>query len=159
LNKIYLLQFFFLVMMIGLILCFCISKSYYLYNEFLLQASVLDLLTRTRINVLKKLVAVIFFTIWFVSCWLNLFETDDRMHKFGLNRVTFFLWSAFGLFLFKIYYDFAGSIRPVFDAAVTYQYSEYLQRIGIFCLGISLSCYLLSFWLVKIIGKISKGRR
>ena len=70
-NKIYLLQFFFLVMMIGLILCFCISKSYYLYNEFLLQASVLDLLTRTRINVLKKLVAVIFFTIWFVSCWLN----------------------------------------------------------------------------------------
>ena len=152
-------QFTFFMFVLVLFVCIFVGTSYFLYNGFLLQASMLDLLTLTRINALRKLVTIIFFTVWFVSCWTNLYETEDTMRKNKFNLFTFLLWSAFCVLLFKIHYDFARSIRPVFGAVVTYQFSEYLQRVGLFSIGISLFCYQLSFWLAKIITMIFSYER
>lgn len=151
-------QFTFFILALVLFICLFIGTSCFLYNGFSFQASMLDLLTRTRISTIRKMVAIIFFTVWFVSCWTNLHEADDRIKRTRFNPFTFLLWSAFGILLFKIHYDFARSIRPVFGAAVTYQFSEYLYRVGLFCIGISLFCYLLSLWLAKLVTRISNDK-
>lgn len=149
-NRGKLVQFTLFIFALILFICLLFGASHFLYYEFLFQASMLDLLTLTRVMALRNLVAIIFCTVWFVSCWTNVHASDDRNQKLGLLRFTFFLWSAFGMLLFKIHYDFAASIRPVFGTAVTYQFAEYLQRVGLFCVGISLFCYLFSLWLTRI---------
>lgn len=140
-----LVQFLFRILVVGFFLCMFIRTSYYLYNGFWLQVSNLDLLTRTRMGVISNIVAILFFVFWLVSCWINFHGAGDSIKKSLFNRFTFYLWGAFGILLFKVHYDFAWSIRPVFGTTGTYQLSEYLQRVSLFCIGISLVSYLSSF--------------
>jgi hypothetical protein len=110
LNRGKLVQFTLFIFALILFICLLFGASHFLYYEFLFQASMLDLLTLTRVMALRNLVAIIFCTVWFVSCWTNVHASDDRNQKLGLLRFTFF----FGQLLVCYYLKFIMILQRVY---------------------------------------------